>query len=97
MKGRGCGKLGGPGYRSPNRKCVGYEDLIKVCGEKPHTTTGCVCEGVKLAPGCQRPMIGEAPPWAHSAGKKLKREPERPRSEFEEPAQFEVPLIAGKR
>jgi hypothetical protein len=97
MKGRGCGKLGGPGYRSPRRKCVGYEELIKVCGERPHTATGCVCEGVKLAPGCQRPTAGAAPPVAHSARKKLKRVPELSRPEFEEPAQFEVPLAAGRR
>jgi hypothetical protein len=39
-----CGDLGGPGYRGPNGKCVGWEALGRVCGSPP--TTRCTPEGV---------------------------------------------------
>jgi len=32
---RGCGCKGGPGYRGPNGKCVGFKNLTKVCGDPP--------------------------------------------------------------
>jgi hypothetical protein len=96
MKGRGCGKLGGPGYRSPNHRCVGYEELIKVCGEKPHTATGCVCEGVKVAPGCSQPTVSVEPVKPTKRARKLKRATGQP-SEFDDPAKFEVPLKTRKR
>lgn len=89
MKGRGCGKLGGTGYRSPKRECVGYRDLIKTCGEKPHTSTGCVCEGVALAPGCSRPTINDL--RVKKRGQRKRIAPGSP-AEFGEPAQLEKPL-----
>jgi hypothetical protein len=30
-----CGDSGGPGYRGPNNKCVGWEALGRVCGCPP--------------------------------------------------------------
>ncbi len=33
---RGCGCKGGPGYRGPDGRCVGYKDLDKVFGTAPH-------------------------------------------------------------
>jgi|SRR6266550_7502604 hypothetical protein len=32
-----CGDRGGPGYRGPNGKCVGWEELGRVCGSPPST------------------------------------------------------------
>lgn len=43
---RGCGCKGGPGYRGPDGKCVGFKALYKVCGNPPETR--CVFEN---APG----------------------------------------------
>ncbi|MFG1250101.1 hypothetical protein [Xanthobacter flavus] len=43
---RGCGCKGGPGYRGPDGRCVGFADLSKICGEPP--TQRCVFEN---APG----------------------------------------------
>ena len=43
---RGCGCKGGPGYRGPDGKCVGFRNLLKVCGNPPETR--CVFEN---APG----------------------------------------------
>ncbi|GAB4064944.1 hypothetical protein GCM10028812_05990 [Ancylobacter sonchi] len=43
---RGCGCKGGPGYRGPDGRCIGFADLAKVCGEPP--STRCVFEN---APG----------------------------------------------
>lgn len=34
---RGCGCKGGPGYRGPDGRCVGFKDLAKVCGDPPET------------------------------------------------------------
>jgi hypothetical protein len=33
----GCGCKGGPGYRGPDGKCVGFKTLYKVCGNPPET------------------------------------------------------------
>jgi hypothetical protein len=41
-----CGDLGGTGYRGPKGKCVGWEELGRVCGCPP--TTRCTPE--KIAP-----------------------------------------------
>jgi hypothetical protein len=30
-----CGERGGPGYRGPNGKCVGWQELGRVCGSPP--------------------------------------------------------------
>ncbi len=43
---KGCGCKGGPGYRGPDGKCVGFKNLVKVCGPSPHRL--CVFEN---APG----------------------------------------------
>ena len=32
---RGCGCKGGPGYRGPDGRCVGFKALAKVCGDPP--------------------------------------------------------------
>lgn len=32
---QGCGCKGGPGYRGPDGKCVGFRNLTKVCGDPP--------------------------------------------------------------
>ena len=31
----GCGCKGGPGYRGPDGKCVGFRNLTRVCGNPP--------------------------------------------------------------
>ena len=36
-KRQGCGSRGGPGYRGPNGKCVGWAQLNKVCRNPPTT------------------------------------------------------------
>lgn len=33
----GCGCKGGPGYRGPDGRCVGFKLLDKVCGTPPET------------------------------------------------------------
>ena len=43
---RGCGCKGGPGYRGPDGRCVGFKNLNEKCGPYPHS--GCVFEN---APG----------------------------------------------
>jgi len=30
-----CGTRGGPGYRGPNGKCVGWAEIGRVCGNPP--------------------------------------------------------------
>ena len=35
--GKGCGCKGGPGYRGPDGRCVGFKVLHKVCGNPPET------------------------------------------------------------
>jgi hypothetical protein len=37
-----CGSRGGPGYRGPDGKCVGWANIGKVCGNPP--TTNCRAE-----------------------------------------------------
>ncbi len=34
---RGCGCKGGPGYRGPDGRCVGFQALDKICGRPPET------------------------------------------------------------
>jgi hypothetical protein len=41
-----CGDRGGPGYRAPNGKCVGWEELGRVCGSPPSTR----CTSERTAP-----------------------------------------------
>jgi hypothetical protein len=37
-----CGDRGGPGYRAPSGRCVGWADIGKTCGNPP--TTRCTAE-----------------------------------------------------
>ena len=37
---KGCGSRGGPGYRDA-RGCVGFKDIIRRCGNAPHTGDRC--------------------------------------------------------
>ncbi|KAA2235592.1 hypothetical protein F0L46_19010 [Salinarimonas soli] len=39
----GCGCRGGPGYRGPSGRCVGWADIGRTCGTPP--TTRCRAEG----------------------------------------------------
>jgi hypothetical protein len=32
---KGCGCKGGPGYRGPDGRCVGFKTLNKICGNPP--------------------------------------------------------------
>ncbi len=34
---RGCGCKGGPGYRAPDGRCVGFRSLDRICGVPPET------------------------------------------------------------
>jgi hypothetical protein len=52
----GCGCRGGPGYRGPDGRCVGWADLAKKCGSPP--TKYCTGEG----PNVSRFGAVEAPP-----------------------------------
>lgn len=40
---RGCGCRGGPGYRGPDGRCVGWADIGRTCGAPP--TARCTPEG----------------------------------------------------
>lgn len=40
----GCGERGGPGYRGPHGKCVGWAELGRTCGTPP--TSRCTAESV---------------------------------------------------
>jgi hypothetical protein len=48
-----CGEHGGPGYRAPNGRCVGWDDVDKTCGKPP--TTRCSPEHVNVANPSQSP------------------------------------------
>lgn len=52
-----CGEKGGPGYRGPDGKCVGWANLRKVCGSPPSTncTPEMVAEGADAAAGARAP------------------------------------------
>jgi len=39
----GCGCRGGPGYRGPSGRCVGWSDIGRVCGSPP--SSRCTPEG----------------------------------------------------
>ena len=39
----GCGCRGGPGYRAPNGRCVGWADIGRICGSPP--SKNCTPEG----------------------------------------------------
>lgn len=39
-----CGDRGGPGYRGPSGRCVGWADIGRTCGSPP--TTRCTAENI---------------------------------------------------
>lgn len=41
-----CGERGGPGYRGPNGKCVGWAEMGRICGTPPDTR----CRAEAVAP-----------------------------------------------
>lgn len=53
-----CGERGGPGYRGPDGKCVGWANLRKVCGSPPSTscTPEMVANGAEAAAGARAPV-----------------------------------------
>jgi hypothetical protein len=59
----GCGCQGGPGYRGPSKSdgnkgsCVGYANIIAVCGPPPHAK--CVRECAIVMPAC----LGQGRVW----------------------------------
>lgn len=46
----GCGCKGGPGFRGPDLKCVGWANLVRVCGPPPYTK--CSRECAPVVTGC---------------------------------------------
>ncbi|KAB2919895.1 MAG: hypothetical protein F9K29_03260 [Hyphomicrobiaceae bacterium] len=65
---RGCGCKGGPGYRAPGGKCVGFAELISRCGPPPHA--GCARECAPVHKSCVGHVLGRAwlKPFAASIG-----------------------------
>jgi len=63
----GCGCRGGPGYRGPDGRCVGFKDLARKCGSPP--TTRCAAEGPN-AMGGAAPEPESKPGGATSSGEK---------------------------
>jgi hypothetical protein len=45
----GCGCRGGPGYRAPNGRCVGWADIGRICGSPP--SKNCTPEGPNAGAG----------------------------------------------
>ncbi len=70
----GCGCRGGPGYRGPDGRCVGFANMARVCGDPPETRCvreaapkvgepdcrGCGCKG---GPGYRNPDTGQCVGW----------------------------------
>jgi hypothetical protein len=62
----GCGSHGGPGYRGPNGRCVGWGSLTAICGDPP--TTRCALDGHKPpTPPTQAPSAASSSPVAPTA------------------------------
>lgn len=53
----GCGCKGGPGYRAPNGKCVGFNNLAKLCGTPPETR--CIFENAPGTGGNRDCVLGK--------------------------------------
>jgi hypothetical protein len=62
-----CGDKGGPGYRSPSGRCVGWADIGRTCGNPP--TTKCTAENVSN--GAEAAAILGQKAW--EAGKDARR------------------------
>lgn len=58
-----CGERGGPGYRGPDGRCVGWATLKRVCGSPPTTncTAEMVAEGAEAAAGRRAPSTAALP------------------------------------
>lgn len=54
----GCGDRGGPGYRGPNGKCVGWAQFRRVCGVPPEKH--CTAENVQTRGGGKADADDEA-------------------------------------
>ena len=52
-----CGSRGGPGYRGPDGRCVGWRDLNRVCGVPPETR----CTAENASPQTPTAPIGPQP------------------------------------
>lgn len=74
---KGCGCKGGPGYRAPDGRCVGFKDLVKTCGAFPHAA--CTFEN---APGTG---ANKECALAPKTAQKKKNAPEKARLEEQDP------------
>ena len=64
---QGCGCKGGPGYRGPDGRCVGFKNLAKVCGEPPDSR--CVFENAPGTGENRDCALGVTPPGGAGATK----------------------------
>lgn len=64
----GCGCRGGPGYRGPDGRCVGFKDLARTCGNPP--TMRCAAEGPNAMGGGADEKPESKPGGASSSGEK---------------------------
>lgn len=55
----GCGCRGGPGYRGPDGRCVGWARLNKICGNPP---TRCAYEALSALPALKSAAPDQPPP-----------------------------------
>ena len=62
-----CGDRGGPGYRSPSGRCVGWADIGKTCGNPPSTR----CTAERAANGAE--AAAELGQKAWDAGKDARK------------------------
>ncbi|MGY3512176.1 hypothetical protein ACVIQY_005151 [Bradyrhizobium sp. USDA 3051] len=60
-----CGDRGGPGYRGPSGRCVGWADIGRTCGIPPSTR----CTAESVATGFSDAADHEQKAW--DAGKRL--------------------------
>jgi endonuclease YncB( thermonuclease family) len=63
-----CGERGGPGYRAPDGRCVGWADLERTCGNPPATrcTPEMVANVSKAAPPGAQLLSPSIPPPAEA-------------------------------
>ncbi|MFG1270039.1 hypothetical protein V5F40_18970, partial [Xanthobacter sp. DSM 14520] len=64
---QGCGCKGGPGYRGPDGRGVGFKNLTKVCGDPPETR--CVFENAPGTGANHDCALGITPPAGAGATK----------------------------
>jgi hypothetical protein len=62
-----CGDKGGPGYRAPSGRCVGWADIGKTCGSPPSTR----CTAERTAGGAE--PAAELGQKAWDAGKNARK------------------------